>query len=127
MVDERGYPVLDLSPLTVPGQDFAVRCSSREEALHFISTMLHQHREVCGTWVWPNTCWDEYNDLDHIDYYPDINDTDGGWMSYDTSGWAEEHSEVIVIPFCDIYTNSIGLDLGELPDADIDILGLFDV
>lgn len=124
MVDERGYPVLDLSPLLTPGKEYAVRCFSREDARHFVSTMLHQHRDVCNGWVWPNISWEDEDDFCHIDYYPDINKHDGGYMSYDTSGWAEDHPSVIVIPFHEIYANGTEHDFGDLPDADGNILSL---
>lgn len=121
MVDERGYPVLDLSPLLQPGHDFAVRCYTRDEAKHFLSTMLHQHPHATRMWGWPNICWDDASDRSYTDYYPDINKYESQIMSWDATGWAEEHSNVVVIDFADLLNNSIACDLGSPREFNTDV------
>ena len=124
-VDERGYAILDLAPLLKPGVEFAVRCYTRDEAKHLLSTMLHQYPCACRSWGWPNICWEDGDARSYTDYYPDINHVGEQWMSWDAAGWAEVHSSVVVIPFHDLIMDSRSLDFGALPDARTDIAELF--
>ena len=124
MVDKRGYAVIDLSPLLQPGADYAVRCYTRDEAKHFLSTMLYQHPNATRMWGWPNICWEDGSDRDHTDYYPDINGYGNHSMSWDATGWAETHPDVVVINFTDLLRNSIADDLDDLTDVNTDVMGL---
>ena len=127
MVDERGYAVIDLSLLLRPGVDYAVRCYTRDEAKHFLSTMIHQYPNATRMWCWPNICWEDESDRDHTDYYPDINKFGQQIMSWDATGWAEEHPDVIIIDFADLLQNSIIDDLGVPTEFNTDVIDLFDI
>lgn len=127
MVDERGYKIIDLSPLLRPGSDFAVRCYTRDEAKHFVSTMLHQHPDATRSWSWPNIMWEDDSIRRYTDYYPDINSYSDKFMSWDASGWAEEHPETVVIDFADLLQNSVPSDLGDLSEFNTDIMSLIGI
>lgn len=113
------YPMLNLSMFASYKGKICCRCYSEHEASVFLRSMMEQYPSHTKFWSEGETHWGEHGS-DYVDYFPYLNNVDGGSLCWDDESYAEDN-DYYIVDFDDIPMLHQSLDLGDIPQSEMDV------